>query len=178
MRATDVETKPSGLVYFNPYSEEEFRVYLPEGDHVFRAGFIGDQFVKILAGGGDAYRRDKEQVPRRHHLHRTLCLKTEKESRKKILSCNPDSGSACVERILTHLARRAYRRPPTRSEVDSLLRFVALAKARGQSAEQGVQLAIQAMLVSPNFLFRIERDPNPRDPALVHEVSHSNWPPA
>ncbi len=34
-----------------------------------------------------------------------------------------------------------------------------------------MQLAIQAMLVSPNFLFRIERDPDPRDPALVHEVS-------
>ena len=44
-------------------------------------------------------------------------------------------------------------------------------RANGQSAEQGVQLAIQAMLVSPNFLFRIERDPDPRDPALVHEVS-------
>ena len=41
-----VETKPSGLVYFNPYSEEEFRLYLPEGDHVFRAGFIDDEFVK------------------------------------------------------------------------------------------------------------------------------------
>jgi hypothetical protein len=43
-----VETKPSGLVYFNPYSEEEFQLYLPEGDHVFRAGFIDDGFVKIL----------------------------------------------------------------------------------------------------------------------------------
>src|SRR4029453_12926914 len=37
MASQQVETKPSGLVYFNPYSEEEFRVYLPEGDHVFRA---------------------------------------------------------------------------------------------------------------------------------------------
>ncbi len=43
-----VETKPSGLVYFNPYSEEEMRVTLPEGDHVFRAGFTGDDFVKTL----------------------------------------------------------------------------------------------------------------------------------
>jgi hypothetical protein len=51
------------------------------------------------------------------------------------------------------------------------VRFVDLAKANGQSVEQGLQLAIQAMLVSPNFLFRIERDPDPRDPALVHEVS-------
>ena len=40
-----------------------------------------------------------------------------------------------------------------------------MAKADGQSTEQGIALAIQAMLVSPNFLFHIERDPNPRDPA-------------
>ena len=51
-----VETKPSGLVYFNPYSEEEFRLFLPEGDHVFRAGFIDDGFVKILTER-DAYTR-------------------------------------------------------------------------------------------------------------------------
>ena len=44
-----VDTKPSGLVYFNPYSAEEMRLYLPEGDHVFRAGFINDDFVKGLS---------------------------------------------------------------------------------------------------------------------------------
>ena len=44
-----VETKPSKLVYFNPYSEEEMRLFLPEGDHVFRAGFINDEFVKGLS---------------------------------------------------------------------------------------------------------------------------------
>ena len=166
-----IETKPSGLVYFNPYSEEEFRVYLPEGDHVFRAGFIGDEFVKILPEEGDAYKRGKNKFLDAIIFIGPFASKMEKESRKKILSCNPESGSACVERIVTDLARRAYRRPPTRSEVDSLLRFVAQSKARGQSTEQGVQLAIQAMLVSPNFLFRIERDADPRDPSLVHEVS-------
>src|SRR5205823_105924 len=45
---TSVETKPSGLVYFNPYSEQTVRVSLPEGDHSFRLGFIGDEFVKTL----------------------------------------------------------------------------------------------------------------------------------
>jgi hypothetical protein len=49
-----VETKPSKLVYFNPYSEEEFRIYLPEGDHVFRLAFINDDFVKGLSEK-DAY---------------------------------------------------------------------------------------------------------------------------
>ena len=49
---------------------------------------------------------------------------TEKESRKKILVCDPASGRACVERILSTFARRAYRRPVSRGEVDGLLRFV------------------------------------------------------
>ena len=48
---------------------------------------------------------------------------------------------------------------------------MALAKADGQSTEQGIALAIQAMLVSPNFLFHIEHDPNPTDPNAVHRVS-------
>ena len=83
----------------------------------------------------------------------------EKASRKKILICDPNAGAGCVEKILSTLARRAYRRPVTKSEVASLTKFVDFAKAEGQSVEQGIQLAIQAMLVSPHFLFRIERDP-------------------
>ena len=39
-----------------------------------------------------------------------------------------------------------------------------MAKAHGQSTEQGIQLALEAMLVSPDFLFRMERDPDPADP--------------
>ena len=46
-----------------------------------------------------------------------------------------------------------------------------MAKSNGQSTEQGIQLALQAMLVSPHFLFRIEHDTNPLDPAKVHPVS-------
>src|SRR5687767_2117047 len=165
-----VETKPSGLVYFNPYSEEEMTVYLPEGDHVFRAGFIDDPFIKTLPVE-DSYNRQKNKFLDAIIFIGPFESKTEKETRKNILTCNPDSDRACVERIITNLARRAYRRPPTSQEVESLVRFVDLAKTNGQSVEQGVQLAIQAMLVSPNFLFRIERDPDPRNPALVHEVS-------
>ena len=67
------ETKPSGLVYFNPYSEEEVRLHLPEGDHVFRAGFIDDGFVKMLAPD-ERIKPQGEQVFRRHHVHRSVSL--------------------------------------------------------------------------------------------------------
>jgi cytochrome c553 len=165
-----VQTKPSGLVYFDPYSEEELRLFLTEGDHVFRAGFIDDTFPATLPSNA-LYDRRKNKFLDSIVFVGPFASRTEKESRKRVLTCNPESGRACVERIVTDLARRAYRRPATPPEVASLLRFVDLATADGQSAEQGVQLAVQAMLTSPHFLFRIERDPDPRDPDLVHEVS-------
>ena len=76
-----------------------------------------------------------------------------------------------MDRILATLARRAYRRPVTGAEIASLKKFVALAKSEGQSVEQGIGLAIQAMLVSPHFLFHIERDLYPSDPTRMHRVS-------
>jgi len=165
-----VETKPSKLVYFNPYSEAEMRLYLPEGDHVFRAGFINDDFVKDLTEK-DAYSDRKNKFLNMITFVGPFPAKVEKASRKKILICDPAAGPGCVEKILSTLARRAYRRPVSRGEVASLVRFVNLAKSEGQSVEQGLQLAVQAMLVSPHFLFRVERDPDPNDPSRVHRIS-------
>jgi len=170
LHSMPVETKPSGLVYFNPYSEAEFRLYLPEGDHVFRAAFINDDFVKGLSQR-DAYSDKKNKFMNSIKFIGPFPSKIEKASRKKILLCDPNSGQPCTEKILTALARRAYRRPVTKTDVAPLLRFVAMAKAEGQSNEQGLQLAIQAMLVSPHFLFRIERDPDPTDAKRVHPIT-------
>jgi len=170
LHSQPAETKPSGLVYFNPYSDETMRLYIPEGDHVFRAGFIDDEFVKTL-DSKDVYNNKKNKFLDSITFVGPYKSEVEKPSRKKILICDPKSGQACVDKILSTLAHRAYRRPVKPAEVAALARFVAMAKADGQSTEQGLQLAIQAMLVSPDFLFRIEHDPNPRDPAAVHPVS-------
>ena len=170
VQTTTVETRPSGLVYFNPFSEERIRVPITEGDHTLRLGFIDDPFVKTLAQ--DEIYKDK--------LNKWIGSMTvigpfasagEKPSRKKILVCDPASGPRCVDRILATLARRAYRRPVTGAEVAALKRFVDMARADGQSVEQGIGLAIQAMLVSPHFLFHIERDLYPNDPSRMHRVS-------
>ena len=170
LASKQVETKPSGLVYFNPYSEEQFRLYLPEGDHVFRAGFIGDDFVKGLSDK-EAYSNKKNKYLESIVFQGPYPSQVEKASRRKILICDPASGAACVEHIVEALARRAYRRPVTRAEVASLMKFVAMARADGGSVEEGIQLAIEAMLVSPHFLFRIEHDPDPADAARAHPVS-------
>ncbi|HET8548077.1 MAG TPA: DUF1592 domain-containing protein [Bryobacteraceae bacterium] len=170
LESMPVETKPSKLVYFEPYSEEQFKLYLPEGDHVFRAGFIDDEFVKSLSDK-DAYNNKVNKYLNSIVFVGPFPSAAERPSRKQILICDPKSGAGCVEKIIARLARRAYRRPVANREVASLAKFVRLAQADGQSAEQGLQLAIQAMLVSPHFLFRAERDPNPTDPTAVHRVS-------
>jgi hypothetical protein len=60
--------------------------------------------------------------------------------------------------VLRAFARRAYRRPVSAEEVQRLARFVDLAEKNGDDFEKGIRLALQATLVSPHFLFRIERD--------------------
>jgi Protein of unknown function (DUF1592)/Protein of unknown function (DUF1588)/Protein of unknown function (DUF1585)/Protein of unknown function (DUF1595) len=165
-----VETKPSGLVYFDPYSVEEMHLALPAGDHVFRAGFVGDEFVKGLSRK-DAYDRKKNKYLESITFIGPFPAEVEKPSREKILFCDPHSGKACVQEILSKLARRAYRGSVTREEVSELVKFLELAEREKQSVERGIELAIQAMLVSPRFLFRIEHDPDPTNPAAVHKIS-------
>jgi len=176
-----VETKPSGLVYFNPYSEEQMRLFLPEGQHVFRAGFIGDDFVQGLTAK-DLYNSKKNKYLDSITFIGPYRPQAEPESRKLILICDPATGQACVDKIITNLAHRAYRRPVTRAEVASLEKFVALAKSQGQSIEQGIQLTLEAILVSPDFLFRIEHDPAPAgeahrvtDVELASRLSYFLW---
>jgi hypothetical protein len=67
-----------------------------------------------------------------------------------------DRGAAFQN--LKQFISRAYRRPATDDEVKRLLRFVQLAREQGDSLEEGLKMALQAMLVSPHFLFRVELD--------------------
>ncbi|HVU49968.1 MAG TPA: DUF1592 domain-containing protein, partial [Polyangia bacterium] len=83
--------------------------------------------------------------------------------RPKILTCDLVSGGdACARTVLRAFGRRAWRRPVTDAEIDGLMSStVMLARTNGDSWEVGVTLALEAMLVSPNFLFRVELDPSP-----------------
>jgi hypothetical protein len=177
LHTMDVETKPSKLVYFDPFSDGEMGLYLPAGDHVFRAAFLNDDFVSQFTTDKEAYDNKKNKFIGSITFVGPYPSKVEKLSRKMILICDPGAdkgaGQACVERIVTNLAHHAYRRPVTKPEVAGLMKFVALAKSQGQSTEQGIQLALEAMLVSPEFLFRIERDPSPTDPDKTHRLSDS-----
>lgn len=97
------------------------------------------------------------------------------QSYRRIFVCGHPPGAhrpECAREIVSTLARRAWRRPVTGAEAAGLLRFVDMARKDGQSFEQGIQLALEAVLVSPNFLFRIERDPDPENPAAAHNIGN------
>ena len=82
-------------------------------------------------------------------------------SRRAIFTCRPASKTdevRCARRIIESLARRAYRRPPTPEEIDTLLTFYRSGSAAG-GFEEGIRAAVERLLVSFNFLFRIEATP-------------------
>ena len=82
-------------------------------------------------------------------------------SRQRIFVCHPanvDEEPACAQQILSSLAKRAYRRPVNDSDIDELLAFYNEGRREG-GFETGIQFALERVLVSPDFLFRIEQDP-------------------
>ena len=84
-------------------------------------------------------------------------------ARAKLITCDATKvGDApCATTVLTAFARRAWRRPATSAELASLIAFVPLARANGDGFDVGIALAIKAVLLSPNFMFRPELDPDP-----------------
>jgi mono/diheme cytochrome c family protein len=82
-------------------------------------------------------------------------------SRRRILVCTPTSAAdetPCARRILTTLARRAYRGPVATSDINMLMTFFAQGRKTGDF-EQGIQQAIARLLISPKFIYRVEEEP-------------------
>jgi mono/diheme cytochrome c family protein len=86
------------------------------------------------------------------------------QTRQRIFICRPADKSKeeeCARKLIENFARRAYRRPIRSGELDRLAGFVRLAESQGDGFDTGIELALQAILTSPHFLYRIERDPQP-----------------
>ena len=96
-------------------------------------------------------------------------------SRREIFACRPDGAAtadeeeACAGRILGKLARRAYRRPVEGGDVEALLDFFRTGRGDG-GFDDGIQFALERMLVDPEFLFRIERDPADTAPGTPYRL--------
>ncbi len=85
--------------------------------------------------------------------------------RREVFSCRPTTASEerpCAEQILTNLGTEAYRRPITDNDIEGLMSFYDSGASKG-GFEIGVRTALEAILASPNFVLRLEREPDTAD---------------
>ena len=95
-------------------------------------------------------------------------------SRRKIFSCRPAKPAEeepCARKIVSGLSSLAYRRPVTAADVDPLMQQYRQSRAAKGDFEEGVRLALQAMLSDPEFVFRIERVPSKARPGSNYRIS-------
>lgn len=80
------------------------------------------------------------------------------ETHRRLVLARPegDDWGSAARQCLTPLVARAFRRPARADEIERLLKLVQLRKKAGESYEESLRVAVQAVLVSPNFLFRVE----------------------
>ena len=94
-------------------------------------------------------------------------------SRRRIFTCHPANAAAelpCARQILSSLARRAYRRPVTGSDLETLLTFYQSTRNK-KNFEAGIENALRLMLTNPKFLFRVETDPTGAPAGSMHPLN-------
>src|SRR6267142_2813537 len=148
----------------SPVSDEglEVRVPVAAGSHLVAATFVKDTVKPegvLYTAGDQAFFEGVGGVSIAGPYGATGSGDT--ASRRKIFVCRPrgrEDEDSCAATIVTTLARRAYRRPVAKDEIPSLL--IPYRSGREQGGfENGIRLALQRILVSPDFLFRVEVDP-------------------
>ena len=147
----------------------ELRLPIPAGEHEVGAAFLTE------------YARSEDgQATNRYSVDYVLvggpygaAGPGDPENRRRLFVCRPDANEPeepCARRILTAVARRAYRRPVTAADIEPLLELFALGRADGARFEDGIEMALSGVLVSPSFLFRAPRAPEDATPGSVHPL--------
>ena len=128
------------------------------GPHQLAIAFTNDYFDPTMA---DPNRRDRNLVVQSLDISRRIPLAEYPESHRRIFprEVAPSERAAAAREFIGAFATRAFRRPVASEEVERLMRLYAVAEQAGDSFEGCVKLALEAVLVSPHFLFRIEADP-------------------
>src|SRR5579864_2939161 len=94
-------------------------------------------------------------------------------SRRRIFVCHPAKASeeeSCAKQILSNFAKRAYRRPVADADLEMPLKFYRDTRTEG-GFEGGIERALRALLVSPEFLFRVEQDPANIAPNTAYKLT-------
>jgi hypothetical protein len=141
------------------HGENIFRTRLSAGDHAMRASFPG------LANIANPRNNVNPDLRRKLYIDYVIVLgpfspsTAPPASFKNIFICGEPGHytQACARHIIENLATRAYRRPATPQEVQKLASLAALVQKK-DSFEESIRVVLEAVLMSPNFLFRIEQD--------------------
>lgn len=142
----------------------QYRIPVTAGPHL-----IGVTFVQITEALDEATLRPRQRTRGTQPAIASVTIRGpyngkgpgDTPSREQIFTCRPKDAAAepaCAKQILSTLMRRAYRRPVTDADVAALLPFYDKGR-KERDFDLGIQTALERLLVSPQFLYRIERDP-------------------
>ena len=150
-----------------------FQTEVTAGDHKLKVAFTNDFYDPKASDPG---KRDRNLIIDSIEIEGPINLPPPEPSevQKKLLFCGPadgESGEACASNIIRRFAGRAFRRPATGLEVGKLLALYRQARAQGDSFSEACRFALTAVLVSPQFVYRIELDPiaKPQTPHAIDD---------
>jgi len=157
---------------------ENIRLPITAGPHEVVATFEARTFAEsddwlqpFVPGGGDGRIMSVRRLDIEGPFQSAGLSDT--PSRQKIFTCRPQAPaeeSPCAKRILSDVARLAFRRPVDASDLEAALRFYDGARERG-GFEAGIRDGLIAILVSPKFLYRAEHVPDDLAPGSVYVIS-------
>ena len=183
----DGQTRQTVEVSAKERSPGEYRLELTltEGKHRFGAAFLNDYYHP---NDPNPENRDRNLFIESISISGPLNAPPPPlpETHRRIFTSTPREGATneCSRSIIADFARRAYRRPVAAQELDRLAALAQSARKQGASFEHSVKIALQAVLVSPHFLFRGELQPDPDNPnvrrsvddfALASRLSYFLW---
>lgn len=137
----------------------EVPITLSKGSHRIAAAFINDYYDPKVPNPAV---RDRNMVVDFVEVTGPVgASQSVPESQKRIIFELPtaDNQEEVARKVLGAFAQKAFRRPATSEEVDRIMAIYGMARRNKEPFERGIQLGVEAILVSPNFLFRVESDP-------------------
>ncbi len=152
--------------------EYEFKLAVSGGEHKFKATFPNDFYDPKAKSGG----KDRNLYIGWLEVAGPLDVREDDlpESHRKLIVATPTATRSLPDAVRENLRpflRRAFRRGVTDEEINRFVPLVESAVSQGETFERGMQFAVQAVLCSPSFLFRLEADANPNDPKSKHDVT-------
>ena len=182
MKLVTVRPPPPGSDHSGVDKDLTFRIAVKAGPHTVAATFPRKS-SSLLESGRQPYEAhfNNDRHPRITPAIYSISVNGpynakgpgDTPSRRRLFVCTPATPAgedACAKRIFSTLTRRAYRRPTTAADLQVPMKFYKDAR-NGASFDAGIEMGVRAVLVSPEFLFRIEQDPTGSAPNSAYRIN-------